>query len=729
MTVSSHPSLLWLLLLLQQLLVGLVVISPVVLVHATATTTTTVVVTLDLNDHAPALSGGPVDDTFVSFTSDWWTGLPDWGPGSSILNVDLGHPKVVAAVTALTPAIWRIGGTRADAIWYHMQEFDPTSNGVVPIDGSTDPTSTADNTDNALTEPTTTVGSGGGDENTNNQTMIDTTGDTNVTMATLPPPPSVPNVTTDPVDDNNGSDGDLLNFTTPEANGTENDNSTTRFLQMENATPLAGATAPPPGTYPCNPGWCLTGTRWYNILQFAWKTGVQIVFTLNYSLHTQTDLTNKETRDGQEWDSTQARALLEFTKLHAPANGVVYGFELGNEVNHKNRITNFARVGRAYQELKNLIDEIWANVDPAQRPKLLGPAVTSSALDKLAPYVKPYVDVITFHKYQTRGGRDTSTLYTEALERNFYWPPGRYSVAVAAANGAERVWIGEGAMASDSGQAGITDTFLSSLWMANALGSMASAHPVPISTFCRQTLVGGNYGLLAPGTYDPYPDFYLMRLWTHIVGNLAIGPVGVSSTSGGGGGSEITNSLLVHAFCGKDNAQVIVILVNVDASTDFQVNIPWWGEQRDVYLLEGTTDVLSQRVKMNNVEQGMSDIGMLPSMDPETLVAVETLTVPSQSIAFAVVHNSTVAICGGTPRYEAPTGNVGGRQPNKANPYADDNLSTGALAVIIAAAALVFVLGCILCCCCGRNRRRRSPHSVLAQDDGLMMDINDDGLL
>ncbi|KAH9329263.1 hypothetical protein KI387_001371, partial [Taxus chinensis] len=59
-------------------------------------------------------------------------------------------------------------------------------------------------------------------------------------------------------------------------------------------------------------------------------------------------------------------------------------------------------------------------------------------------------------------------------------------------------------------------------------------------SFCRQSLVGGNYGLLSATTYVPNPDYYSALLWHRPMG------VRVLSIS-----SKETQHLHAHAHCSK----------------------------------------------------------------------------------------------------------------------------------------------------------------------------------
>ena len=80
------------------------------------------------------------------------------------------------------------------------------------------------------------------------------------------------------------------------------------------------------------------------------------------------------------------------------------------------------------------------------------------------------------------------------------------------------LWVGEAAAAWHSGRAGVTNRFTSSFWWSDALGALASHNH---TSYCRQTMLGGSYGLLNRSTYEPNPDWYgpvheaLEPFWPH----------------------------------------------------------------------------------------------------------------------------------------------------------------------------------------------------------------------
>eukprot|EP00977_Amphora_coffeiformis_P018713 scaffold6655_cov169-Amphora_coffeaeformis.AAC.30 len=470
--------------------------------------------TVVLENDTPVLS--IINEHFLCYTDDWWTGNSDgWGPGTSILNMDFNNPKLKAAARALGPAIWRIGGSRADKIKYDMNDY--------------------------------------GDESAHD--------------------------------------------------------------------------------HGCSSNWCLSRARWLEIIEFANDVNARIVFTLNYIEQTEKVRKDKDTIDGQDWDSSEARTLLELTKVVAPP-GLMFGFELGNEITHGGLHMDLERFGRAYAELSDIIAEIWP--DPAERPLRLGPATSGGGYDGFLPYIGPYLDILTYHKYQ-HSGKDAK-LIDLVLEPEFLWKPSVYSGHVKAAYnyGVPEIWIGEGAMAAHSGQAGVTDTYLSTMWFANALGSAAKARPMPIATFCRQALIGGHYELLNQETHDPNPDFYMMRVWNELVGTRTL-KAGIAFAS------EDNDLLRMHTFCGTAPDTVVLILVSIDPKAR-SLSIPL-GRSRDVYQLEGEPGVKGQQILINGELQFMLEDGSLPELTPITENPEEDLSIPAYSVTFVVLRGTDVSTC------------------------------------------------------------------------------------
>ncbi|KAL2951416.1 hypothetical protein AAZX31_19G049200 [Glycine max] len=66
-------------------------------------------------------------------------------------------------------------------------------------------------------------------------------------------------------------------------------------------------------------------------------------------------------------------------------------------------------------------------------------------------------------------------------------------------------WVGEAGEAYNSGGNHVSNRFLNNFWYLDQLG-IASCYSTKV--YCKQTLIGGNYGLLNTTTFAPNPDYY-----------------------------------------------------------------------------------------------------------------------------------------------------------------------------------------------------------------------------
>jgi heparanase 1 len=80
-------------------------------------------------------------------------------------------------------------------------------------------------------------------------------------------------------------------------------------------------------------------------------------------------------------------------------------------------------------------------------------------------------------------------------------------------------WHGEGANCYEGGLRGVTDTFTDVFYYAYALSAMARRG---VGAFVRQTLVGGDYGLLQVGSLQSSPSYWLAVLWSRLVGTSTL---------------------------------------------------------------------------------------------------------------------------------------------------------------------------------------------------------------
>ncbi|XP_028234308.1 heparanase-like protein 1 [Glycine soja] len=71
----------------------------------------------------------------------------------------------------------------------------------------------------------------------------------------------------------------------------------------------------------------------------------------------------------------------------------------------------------------------------------------------------------------------------------------------------------------NSGGNHVSNRFLNSFWYLDQLG-IASCYSTKV--YCRQTLIGGNYGLLNTTTFALNPDYYSAVLWHRLMGKKVL---------------------------------------------------------------------------------------------------------------------------------------------------------------------------------------------------------------
>lgn len=412
---------------------------------------------------------------------------------------------------------------------------------------------------------------------------------------------------------------------------------------------------------------CLTSQRWDDVLSFANNVGARIVFTLAYVMHTRdADKVN----DQHDWDPTNARLLLKHTSNSKYAS-TVHGFELGNELRHKHKVKNVTRIVEAYKKLRVAVNDMWSasKMENVPTPLLFGPASTGTGETKeLVAQLGPYIDVVTYHKYHGGGKDDMLPKY--ASSTSFYNHPYKLSaqsdaVAKYMSNNPKKaqLWVGEGAMAYNSGRPGVTDSFLGSLWFANLLGVLTKTSPVPHSVYCRQALIGGYYELVnhENNNFVPNPDYWVSYMWKNVIGSSkAIGPIvspnridtveystkftfGCCKNPG-------SDSVLVHAFCANSDGRygasgdVVFIVINVSKDKAVQLTVPL-GSNRTEYVMTPNKGMQSRVVQLNGDRMIINQNNELAILQGIQHRSDETTTVPPSSITFVVVHGAKVRQC------------------------------------------------------------------------------------
>lgn len=386
-----------------------------------------------------------------------------------------------------------------------------------------------------------------------------------------------------------GSEGDVVCYDVPDFNSTCKDmNQTDSFM-------------------------CLNMSRWEKLSKFASDTGNKLVFGLNFEWG----------RPGHSFnhslDFTNIEAFLAYTSSKQIE---VHGFELGNE-----KCAGSPKLFAGdYIHFKTLVEKYWPN--KSNRPLIIGNDCNTNPgfLAEFLPILNNSVlDVLTYHRY-VGYGLDPS-LASEIMTPKFL------NQAVSAeilsvhekfASTAE-LWVGEGAAAWHSGRDLVTNSFVSSFWYADALGNLSKhGH----SAYCRQTFIGGSYGLLNRTSYEPNPDFYVGLFFKKHVGNTFF-PTKLSNNGNG--------YLREYAFCSRDKLSVNSMFINISPNTTFNVkhgatNVEEYhlckNDKENVGLNSRSIKVNGQvlrGVSPSSIQHGVINKGGVTTVSAETIVFVTKL--------------------------------------------------------------------------------------------------------
>ena len=249
-------------------------------------------------------------------------------------------------------------------------------------------------------------------------------------------------------------------------------------------------------------------------------------------------------------------------------------------------------------------DNYWADMSASHLDAILNasaltelPLQTSPSSNSIAtPTTSTTSNVIaaaTYHDYQdpcvdaidSGGDGDGGPSSSSGLVLNVSCFDSRMTQAAAIYKGVlhrhagVELWLGEGALHSNSGVPGMTNVFESSLWYAHALGYLARSG---VGMLCRQTLLGGDYEIVNRTTGQPNPDYYVALLWHDLVGTggRTVTLDGCSSSStwriGEDAGAELVgvacaDAVRVHAhtMSGDGGDGIVYVAINFAESTAF----------------------------------------------------------------------------------------------------------------------------------------------------------------
>lgn len=405
---------------------------------------------------------------------------------------------------------------------------------------------------------------------------------------------------------------------------------------------------------------CLPMQRWDELNAFFKKAGALVVFGLNALAGRNIQV------DGSAagaWDTSNAESLIRYTVEKGYA---IHGWELGNELSGSGVGTRVSADQYSYDliSLNNLLQDIYkAN---KSKPLVIAPGGFFDAnwFGEFLNKTHDNLDVMTHHIYNLGPGVDEhlidkvlnpSYLDGEADTfrnlRNILKSYGTSAVA----------WVGEAGGAYNSGRNHVTNAFVFSFWYLDQLG-MASAHDT--KTYCRQTLIGGNYGLLNTTTFVPNPDYYSALLWHRLMGRKVL------STSFSG-----SKKIRAYAHCSKLSQGIMVLLINLDGDTTVKADVAFNGSinllkrhhlhhklrhrswaigsheqvqenvRAEYHLTAKDGNLQSQTMLLNGQILTVDSTGEIPSLTPVHVNSSEPISVGPYSIVFAHIPYILLPAC------------------------------------------------------------------------------------
>lgn len=370
--------------------------------------------------------------------------------------------------------------------------------------------------------------------------------------------------------------------------GTEADRIVYGFRHDGTDADLGDAAEVPGGAF------VLKGKLWERFNVWAASLGFQVLFTVS---------AGPEARlpDGR-WDSRGAERLIRNTvRKRYP----VVAWEFGNEVNAypflyglQRSVSNrqYLEDFGAFANLVRTLDPGAQTVGPASavwpvigEPNPLIPALARSP-------VATFLDVLSFHYYPQQSSRgavavrrakETTLLNARNLNGVLRW---MNHAKKALGNGPvpnAEIWLTEAGHALYGGQPGVSDTWLSTPWWLDQLGLLAVSGA---SGVFRQSLVGGDYGLLDPADFSPRPDYFASLLWKTRMGPLVHAPPVVTGRD---------RRLRAYHHSRPDGTRT-VLLINLHRRRSALVDLGPGPFQ--VRLLEAVGGFASRRAALNGME-------------------------------------------------------------------------------------------------------------------------------
>ncbi|XP_031371761.1 heparanase-like protein 3 [Punica granatum] len=303
---------------------------------------------------------------------------------------------------------------------------------------------------------------------------------------------------------------------------------------------------------------CLPMSRWDELHSFFKQTGAIVTFGLNVLYGRSVESSFSVVGD---WNSSNAEALLRYT---ANKGYRILGWELGNELSGKGIGTRLTpeQYASDLKALQNLVNDVYSGF--VVKPLIMAPGgfFDRNWFKDFVDLANDTVQVVTHHIYNLGVGADHH-LIGKILDPSYLngvvSPVSGLQDNLQTSRTSAVAWVGEAGGAANSGCHLVTDAFLSSFWYLDQLGIAATRDT---KTHCRQTLIGGGYGLLNSSTFLPNPDFYSALLWHRLMGSRVL------STN-----FLVMKNIRAYSHCSKNSTGITLLLINLDGKMTAKVRV------------------------------------------------------------------------------------------------------------------------------------------------------------
>ncbi|XP_077211030.1 heparanase-like protein 1 [Tasmannia lanceolata] len=394
---------------------------------------------------------------------------------------------------------------------------------------------------------------------------------------------------------------------------------------------------------------CLTMERWDKLSSFFNNTGAIVTFGLN-ALFGRKKVTDNGLWGGP-WDPTNARDLINYT---ISKGYKIDSFEFGNELSGGgvSARVDATLYGQDMVVLKNLIQTLYQN--STRQPQVLGPGGFFDQkwyIEFLQASGPNVVDGVTHHVYNLGPGVDPNLIY-KIQDPNYLDQIAQtykdIEVTLSSVAPWSSPWVGESGGAYNSGGKNVSHAFVDSFWYLDQFGLSSTFGN---KVFCRQSLIGGNYGLLNTTTFVPNPDYYSALLWHRLVGNKVL------STSHNG-----SPYLRAYSHCSKKKPGVTLLLINLSNSTSFNISIAsdlniyppedtkmeegeYVGLREEYHLTPKDGNLESTTMLLNGFPLELTECGGIPDLNPMLLDASVPLNMAPLSISFVTLKDFKAPAC------------------------------------------------------------------------------------